>query len=238
MGAAKNFTDFKTDFYAKVKDFSLFDCAEFNVLKIVLDGLKVNYISRGKVTVDLFKPVWVQHLKYQLKAAKEGKISLSTNDILQFKNRKILIADDGRIIHDECKKPHSYYFSNIIKHFGKENCTHLVEKVRDESLARNLDYPLVYELFIHQKYNDDELKIRQSIITTFNNIKAAQIFDEKEIQNIAFAFQNFFNQYKVWSRLLNFYRQKYFIRSVIITMKEGHWLLNEKAFSILNCNMV
>jgi hypothetical protein len=72
MNSKQSFSDFKSDFYAKVSDFTLFDCAEFNALKIVLDGLKVDYVSRGKVKSPIFQSLFVYESINLLKRLKSS----------------------------------------------------------------------------------------------------------------------------------------------------------------------
>ena len=66
----QTFTDFKNNFYNKVEDITLFDCGDINLLKVVLDGLKVKYTSKGKVNSYLFYPLWLYNLYCFIKRKK------------------------------------------------------------------------------------------------------------------------------------------------------------------------
>ncbi len=97
MSGKQSFTDFKVDFYAKVKDFSLFDCAEFNAIKIVLDGLRVDYISRGPVKSPIFeslKKYELENILRGMKAKFTGEKKYTRAQIELFKNKKYVISDD------------------------------------------------------------------------------------------------------------------------------------------------
>ncbi|MGL4599152.1 MAG: hypothetical protein ACRCYO_16650, partial [Bacteroidia bacterium] len=50
----KTFTEFKSDFYSRFSDPTVFDCGDMNLLKVVLDGLKVRYAERGPVNTRMF----------------------------------------------------------------------------------------------------------------------------------------------------------------------------------------
>lgn len=205
MSGKQSFTDFKVDFYTKVKDFSLFDCAEFNALKIVLDGLRVNYISRGPVK----SPIFGSLIKYEfenilkgINARRTGVKKYASTQISTFKNKKYLISDDGRVALDAQGTPHSYYFTTLMQALKKEDCIHVIEKKRNEKATCDLNYELLINSYLLLPLNQEEKTLIKDIRTTYKNIKQSGIFNENELQNIAFAFQNFFNKYKVWSRLL------------------------------------
>jgi hypothetical protein len=206
MSEKQSFTDFKVDFYAKVKDFGLFDCAEFNALKIVLDGLRVNYINRGPVK----SPIFGSLLKYQfenllkrINAKRIGTKKYSNAQIAAFKSKKYLISDDGRVALDAKGIPHSYYFSTLMQAIKEEDCIHIIEKKRNEKATCDLNYELLCNTFLHLPMNEVEKKLIKDIRITYQNIKKSGIFSEKDLLNIAFAFQNFFNKYKIWSRVLH-----------------------------------
>jgi hypothetical protein len=205
MSNKQSFTDFKVDFYAKVKDFSLFDCAEFNAIKIVLDGLRVDYISRGPVKSPIFeslKKYELENILRGMKAKFTGEKKYKRAQIELFKNKKYVISDDGRVAVDAKGKPHSYYFTNLMQSLNKEECLHIIEKQRNVKSEFDLHYQLLVNTFSLLPLNSDEKKLIKEIRITFKRIKESGLFNDKELKNIAFAFQNFFNKYKVWSRLL------------------------------------
>jgi hypothetical protein len=205
MSSKLSFTDFKVDFYRKVKDFNLFDCAEFNALKIVLDGLRVDYVSRGPVKSPIFGSLLKYQLEQQLRSFKASRAGLKKyhqSDLASFKNKKYLISDDGRVALDAAGNPHSYYFTNLMKALSKEECTHVIEKKRNEKAGYDLNYEWLINTYLYLPLNKHEKQLIADIRTTYKNIKNSQLFSDKELQNIAFAFQNFFNKYKIWSRLL------------------------------------
>ena len=124
MSGKQSFTDFKVDFYDKVKDFSIFDCAEFNALKIVLDGIRVDYISRGPVKSPIFGSLLKYALEQRLKRIKatfKGGKKYQQKEFDAFKNRKYVISDDGRVALDAVGVPHSYYFTALMQSLNKND---------------------------------------------------------------------------------------------------------------------
>jgi len=205
MSSTPSFTAFKTEFYAKVKDFSIFDCAEFNALKVVLDGLRVNYISRGPVKTPIFGSLikfQIENKLKSLKAKAAGKQQYSLNQLNAFKNKKYLISDDGRIALDAAGMPHSYYFTDVMQALNNNDCLHIIEKKRNEKATFDLNYEVLTNTFLLAPINNDEKKLINDIQITYKRISNSGLFNESDLQNIAFAFQNFFNKYKIWSSLL------------------------------------
>ena len=210
---AENFSSFKTGFYAKIKDFTLFDCAEFNALKIVLDALRVDYVRKGAVKSPIMDSLWKLKL---IDVAKETRSKLkkevrySAQELAAFSQKKYVIADDGRFALDSKGEPHSYYFSVLMQQLKEENCVHVIEKVRHKKSVFDIDYNKLITTFLHQPLNKSETALIKDINVTFERIQKSGLFTEKDLQNIAFAFQNFFNKYKVWSRFLAYLNSSQF----------------------------
>jgi hypothetical protein len=205
MDSQKSFSDFKEDFYGRVKDFTLFDCAEFNALKIVLDGLKVDYTSRGKVKSPLFGSLAAYRFENFLKLLKlklSGAQVASDKEIKAFQFAPYAISDESRFGLDSQGKPHSYYFAELIETIGKHQCLHVIDKNRHPLLKADLVYERLSNKFLFLPFNNHEHELITAIRSTYNKIKKSSIFNQKELENIAFAFQNFFSQYRVWSRML------------------------------------
>jgi hypothetical protein len=205
MSGKQSFTDFKVDFYDKVKDFSIFDCAEFNALKIVVDGIRVDYISRGPVKSPIFGSLLKYALEQRLKRIKatfKGGKKYQQKEFDAFKNRKYVISDDGRVALDAVGVPHSYYFTALMQSLNKNDCLHVIDKKRNDKATCDLNYELLINTFLLQPLNAGEKQLIMDIRKTYHQISKSGIFSAKDLENIGFAFQNFFNKYKVWSRLL------------------------------------
>jgi UDP-N-acetylglucosamine:LPS N-acetylglucosamine transferase len=206
MSKNQSFTDFKAYFYGKITDFSLFDCADFNVLKIVLDGLRVDYISRGPVKSPIFGSIIkyeFENMLRRINAKLKRTQKYSSTQIAAFKNKAYLISDDGRVALDSTGMPHSYYFTNLMQSLNENDFLHIIDKKRNEKATCDLNYEHLINTFLLLPLNKKEKTLIKDIRITYNKIKISGLFNEKELQNIAFAFQNFFNKYKIWSRLLD-----------------------------------
>jgi len=205
MSKNQSFTDFKAYFYSKVTDFSLFDCAEFNALKMVLDGLRVDYASRGSIELHIFGPLWkydfLNFLK-RVEAKAKNQKQYSIAQIEQFKSKKYLVIDDGRVALDAKGMPHSYYFTTLMQSLNRADCLHITEKKRHENSIFDLNWEQLTNQFLLAPSNADEKQLINELRITYNNIKKSNLFNQKELLNIGFSLQNFFYKYKIWARLL------------------------------------
>lgn len=186
----QTFTDFKNDFYKRVPDLTLFDCGDINLLKVVLDGLKVNYVGKGKVRSYLFYNYYLFLFINSIKRLKNGKKVFKINT-----ETDTLVIDNGRSIINENNQAVSLYFQTILSCFlQQENkVLHLCEK------RTNFHFDFytgdIENYFSVMKLNLEQKKTRKLLLQTFSNIYNTNIFTNIELNNIKFAFHKFFMQY-------------------------------------------
>jgi hypothetical protein len=210
------FTDFKKDFYSRIHDFTIFDCGEINLLKVVLDGLKVNYVSRGKISTYLFYPLFLLEAINLFKRYRQEKtwVRLNQDFDRRLKSKKVIVSDIGRIFNAADNSVKSIYFENIIETLGREKVLIVADKVLDEKFEYDINIKDFESYYALLKLNKEERSLRRNLLKTFMAIRQSKLFSIEELHNIKIAFQLFFYQYKTWNGLLNnFYDLKvaYFI---------------------------
>lgn len=196
------FSNFKDNFYNRIKDdISVFDCEEFNMLKVVLDGLYVDYANKGKVRSHVFYPLFFYESFLLLKNSFiKIKFGQKTRVFDKLEYSETLVVDVARVINLPNGKMKSLYFDNIVKSLDRTKTFIVSEK------AAKIDCDVflsdLENRFKYQKLNLTEKKLRSELISCFNKIKHLEVFSKTELVNIQFAIYNFFNQYRVWSRFL------------------------------------
>ncbi len=204
----KTFAEFKQDFYSRVKDFSLFDAGEFNLLKVVLDGLKVDYASKGKIRLFVFSSplminfyFFVNRLRGKSPLRKDWKETLK-----KVSKRKYITIDPGGRVVKTGEGNTSFYFGNILKALGKENVVSIVEG-RKPNLPANELHIAEYNALLAsacgnlKKEDKNQLRILHK---TYQRIEASGIFSESEKVNIRIAIQQFFIQNLFWRNALRY----------------------------------
>lgn len=194
----ETFSEFKAQFYSRIQDPFVFNCQDFNILKVVLDGLKVNYAGRGVYKARMFSNLLEYKLYLFIKRQQQGRKS-AVQKLLKFTGRKYLLIDPGRYKNDENQKPVSSYFYNLYNVIT--DYTSLSEREVQSQLfdftAASLSAELQYE-----ELNTDEKLLRTELIKTFFRIKNLEVFSEYELLNIKIAIDEFFKKYREWDRIL------------------------------------
>lgn len=206
----KTFAEFKQDFYSRVKDFSLFDAGEFNLLKVVLDGLKVDYASKGKIRVFIFSSPFLINLYFfvtRLRAGARSPVKKNwIEGLKKISKRKILTIDPGgRTLKTE-EGNVSFYFGNILKSLGRDNVISIVEG-RKPNLPDNDLHVGEYNSLLAAEcgnLNAEDIAQLKLLRKTFTRIEASGIFSEPEKLNIRIAFQQFFIQNLFWRNALKY----------------------------------
>lgn len=211
MEVDQSFAEFKENFYRKVKSFSLFDAGEINLLKVVLDGLKVDYQSRGKINVFIFRSPFYINCFYAMKRARalvSGKGNSTLKDQLsKLKNspkKKFLTIDPGGRSMVEEGKVKSFYFENIHRALGLENVTVVVEGKKGKTPPHDLQVSDYNSDLVAAfgSLNGNEKKMVAQLKSTYAKIENEKCFSAVELKNIQIAFQQFFIQYSFWNRVL------------------------------------
>lgn len=200
----RSFTHFKEDFYARVRDLSLFDCCEINLLKVVLDGLKVNYSQKGKIRPYLFYPKFLFLMLIRIRSRRTNRKELDDclRKLKAHAGKKILISDVGRVYPAGRNGVRSSYFENIITHLGKKNIVHILDTVMHDGLDHDSALPrlrpLLYDPAIYPEYQ----ALRADVLATFRNIRRSGIFSKEELKNIKIAFHLFLEEFILWNEIL------------------------------------
>lgn len=232
-----SFSEFKEQFYSRINDMSVFDCEEFNLLKVVLDGLKVDYVKKGILQKPIFEnriitPVtfFLKRLKYkqQMNAAELALEKIRSNGSL---NKKYIILDQKRTTRDEQGHETSYYFGNVKAFLGKDQFLLISE------FKTKLEADLVYSDLNYLKnkpFTKDDLSLIDSLKKTFSNIKAQINYSEQELENIQIAINHFFFEYRLWTEILKdtkakcfLYNTHYHKEGVLLAFKRKHIRLVE-----------
>ncbi|MES2680983.1 MAG: hypothetical protein V4635_13910 [Bacteroidota bacterium] len=225
------FSEFKSSFYSRVTDFNVFNCQEFNLLKVVLDGLKVDYFGKMKYRPLVFKAGWYAsgfNFIYRIKHRALLEAAKAKFDAIEIAHQaENLIIDSGRVAQNKSLRTVSIYFENIREELGAGSCYTLFQN------RCSLNYGAVLpEIFIVNKYNNysnEEKKVRSDLKKTFDKIRSGVNFTPTELKNIEIAFDKFFNDYRFWSYFLklhgfkkSFFMPHYHNEGFILALKRNN----------------
>jgi hypothetical protein len=199
----ETFTSFKSRFYSRISDLSAFDCADFNLLKVVLDGLKVNYVARGIKRETIFEHQPGRSISLAAQRAKHfRKIRAARREcqrILDSLHRPYLFFDNGRIAESNDRKV-SFYFHKIEQFLGSGQSFTIYQTRTD--LKNGVEVGILEPATRYNDYQIDDARMIASLKSSYNKIEQLNVFDDTELHNIRIAINKFFDEYRFWTFLL------------------------------------
>ena len=202
MPIETTFSDFKQQFYSKNQNLEVFDCLEFNILKVILDGFRVDYVSKGLMPAYILgKGFFINHELRRFKH-KTGKKKEKVKE--ECFNKETLILDKGRIKRDVDESPVSSYFHDVKKQFDQNKICFATEMI-DEINGINYDFNFseVRSQYQFEKLTKTDIELIKALQETYSRIVKQGVFSDKELLNIKYAMHRFFYDYKAWNELLS-----------------------------------
>jgi hypothetical protein len=199
----QTFSDFKSNFYSRITDFSVFDCGDLNVFKIVLEGLKVNYTKKMKYRAMIFAPNWYALIYRAISKFRHrslinvAKLKLSKADLNP--NIKNLIIDQGREGRDKNGKTISFYFQKIADALGQKETRVLYQS---NTFSSGINIERCEFINKYSALSKQDIDLKDQLKKTYLKIKDKIAFDSNEIKNIEIALDRFFNAYRFWNVIL------------------------------------
>lgn len=192
------FEEFKRKFYTSFPDLKIFDLKDINLTKVILDGLKVNYLSKGINNDLIFKPfvfIILKFLYWKLRHFRYKK------NILVFIQRKILIIDEGKLSQKEDGSKVSYYFENITEQLEKDK--YFIISINKIIINKNnsIHYTDVVKWALSVFPSIQDFQFIFNLKKFYKNIKKQKLFSDVDLINIKMAFNSFFFQYYTYMKL-------------------------------------
>jgi hypothetical protein len=200
--AIHDFKSFKEKFYSRVTDFSIFDAGDINLLKVVLDGLKVQYSQYGVFRTYLDAPMWTiktyLFLKRTFNSVTKQKHSIDEYvKKLEEKKGKVIIVESGRVVKTTDGNYKSLYFQNISDQIGLQNLCIVADRT-SKSAPADFNVVDIATLLESIPLNDKEWRCLNHLKIGFKKIKKAKKFSSRELRDIKLAFATFFQSYRAW----------------------------------------
>ena len=194
------FTEFKKDFYSRIADFSIFDCQDFNLLKVVLEGMRINY--RHPIKADFLLSPFAYRAKYALKNLKAHIAGRKIEKKLKQFEGKVVVGFSARTFSPEHKNV-SLYFENIFRTLGRNKAVYISDSVPADISCSDLRLNDIIAEFSALKATAKELKLAKDLRTTFEKISNSKLFSDRELTGIRNAFQTFLLHFKAWDHFLS-----------------------------------
>lgn len=213
VSGKQTFTEFKADFYRRVPDLSIFDCQEFNLIKVVLDGLKVDYRKRGKIRTSFLYQEVLFKLYEKIRCLRRRSLPKFVSP----KGKRVFILSCGRVSYDSKNHAVLSLYENLIRRYSRDRCLIIVQKLQNPEVDTDYLYDDLVNYYLSLPCNEEEDELRRNLRESYYKIESVRIFSPEELENIRSAMQVFLNQYLVMSRLLKKYSQ------LVVAHFDGHY---------------
>jgi hypothetical protein len=195
----QTYQEFKLNFYSRIKDFSLFDVnKDINLTKVVLSGLRVNYIKRGKYRTYLFYTGIIRIIFIWLKRMSVDKRTIKGT------SKKVLVLESNRFALRTNEKNKVKHAAKIVADLGRENCLVVVsESFNINDNDADYSFNEIKNIAGYYYENEDDRVLLSQLIKCYKQIEHSQIFGKHELANIKIAFHEFYAQYITTNYFLN-----------------------------------
>lgn len=210
QGFDNTFSAFKQQFYSKIGDATCFDVLDINLLKVVLDGLKVQYTKRGKMSHLFNKSTFFAFIYFLSKISIDfKKRNTLKNKIAKIRNTKYIIGFSDRSITNE-NKEYSIYFQKIFSEFGREKFCYIT---KNKNAKVNADIDFSDLVFGFNVFSLSNIKLFFAIKKWLKNIHTNDVWTMDEIENIEAASFLFYINYLKFDY---FFKNKKFAKAFLI----------------------
>lgn len=201
------FSELKGRFYQIVSDPGMLDVnGNLNALKIVLDGLKVGYSSKGKI-----RPVLMQNRlqrRLWISIAKFRKIPTASYEFLEKLGKdKFLLMDTGCRQVEHRGKSVSFHYEKIIQFLKKERIVLCgdgflpgKEDIYDFTFSPG---PSQLHFAVHELgRNKEYIELQDKLKTVLSRLKALEQLNKEEIVDVKIAMHYFLLSHIVWNEII------------------------------------
>ena len=205
----ESYTEFKKRFYSRIGDGTMFDCDGINLINIVLDGLKVNYVKRGRYKNRLHASPASDALFRFLKKLR-GK-----NKMKEIAPGKVFVGLSARHIKNEKDQPVSVFFEQIFREEGRSNFLFVSEgnQPQAEKIGADFAFENVLGAYAFAGLDARMKKRRKAFREWFKAVSQKNIFSAVELENIGYALDKFFNETNAWNHFLGITKPKRIVLS-------------------------
>ncbi len=208
-----SFTAFKSGFYTRFPDLSVFDCGNINLVKVVLEGLKVNYAAKGKISHGMDKPVTHHSLRLMLHRGRslfgdKKQLRAFEKRLREPGSRPYLLVDQypSRAVEIEPGRKVSFYFHNVARSLGREKTAVLQMHRAPGNSDFDIDLGDYGAIIRRRPLDRAEKEFRSRLIAFYKRVRP--YFDAQEQLNVGCALERFFSDYRMWRYLLGFLGQE------------------------------
>ncbi|MEO0896464.1 MAG: hypothetical protein AAFY71_08715 [Bacteroidota bacterium] len=196
----KTFEDLNNDFYSAFDNPEIFNCLEFNLIKVAQEGIKVQYTFKSYFG----RPWWIFNGIRNLKKSSASKVDIGKlvnwqKHLSTLAKRPYLVFDNGTYVENKSGVHKPVFSENIIQSLGREQVVYIRELPRGSKgdVGYDIDMEEVLNLIHCIPVGKEEKELYQSLLNTHQTIKENSSFSGEELYAIKMSFFGFWQIFVV-----------------------------------------
>lgn len=205
----ENFTEKNARFFSRFDSPDVFDCLEFNVLKLVQHAVVRDRVF--DVNAFIFLPPWLlklilffKRIRYSLRILSGRTNRIKPEDFQKLKNRKYLLIDSSKSIRKKDGTAVSFYFENLLHDLGRDHVVFCQGSLDDSEIHYDILFNKFYDEASILPLTEDDLELIRGLKQTYKNIKSTCRLTSNELNRLVGAIEIFWRQYRAWRHVLKY----------------------------------
>lgn len=183
-------------FLAAFDDPTIFDCGQFNLLKVAQDALLRELGSDSSKRIYFTKPRWFLKTYFALKALAQGGAKKELN-LPALAKRKWLVLMPLRFVEGADGKKQQQYLGNLFPHIPSEEMVLYYQQASANfPVPPDLTKPQVDRAFGARQPNREEWKFLKDLQKCYAAVAKNSRFTPEELNHIKFGFDEFWQKYR------------------------------------------
>jgi hypothetical protein len=196
-----DFTELNDYFRQKITTPELFDCGNFNLLKLAQITCQ-HSIKNSNFSI---RPDWKKPIPFQklISFVRHVRNKNKKSDLKSFKKTKYIIYSGGNFVLNESKQLVSGNAENLINIIGKES-TFIFRDYRGniENVGQDYNYADIESQFNVFTYDNQDKNLLRDLKICANNVSNSGLFNKNEISIFESQIEIFFRNYLRWKHIL------------------------------------
>jgi hypothetical protein len=196
---SEKFTEKKSKFNSFISNPQIFDCDDFNIIKLFQYAIfreeGFNARPYWKLPIVFLSVIlWIKRLRVK------NKIAIQKNE-----KCKIFVGDCERYVLNRENEPVSRYFGNILQSLKKEEIIYVKTNQFNSLLKYDVDIKNVYDYYSVLPLTEDDIRLLKKIKKTYKKVTQNLNLDDSKKKILAEVIEIFWREYRMYRTLLECY---------------------------------
>mgnify|MGYP001024866219 CR=1 FL=1 len=195
----EKFTDKKRKFNSYISNPQIFNCDDFNIIKLFQYAIfreeGFNARPYWKLPIIFLNVIlWIKRLRVK------NKVRIQKNE-----KCKIFIGDCERYVLNRENKPISRYFGNLLQVLDRNKIIYVKTNQFNSPLKYDVDVSNLYDYYSVLPLTKDDIRLLKNLKKTYKKIILNLNLDDSKIKILSEVIEIFWREYRMYRALLKYY---------------------------------